>query len=291
MSLKGIIAVLVGAALFSAKGPLVKMSYAQGADAMDMLGLRMLISMFICLPLVWIAVRNSQQRIGRKDIAALVGLSFLGFYLSSTLNFIGLQWVSAGMERMILFLYPSFVLALKSYSERKLPSFSMIAATVASYVGLGFFYLGEGNITLQNHWKIGVALVLASAITYAIYMHLSEPLVKRFGASLSTSAATLVAGSMVVGHYCAQSPHPFVGLNPQVYAYGAVLAIFGTVIPGLLVSYGVQIIGSAKTSLYSTIGPVATLAMGVAFLGESVTTPKIIGAAMVIGGSLMLGRK
>lgn len=278
---------------FSGKAILVKLAYAYPVDAVTLLALRMLFSTpFFIL----IAVRHAAQKqaipLQPRDYLALLLLGLSGYYLSSLFDFIGLQTISAGLERLILFLYPTLVVILSALLLGKAFGKKEIIALLLSYTGIAVVFQSEVHLQ-SEHLLMGAAFVFASTWSYAIYLIGAGELIGKIGASRFTAYAMLVACAATLLQFAATHPLQDLVLPIQVYQYSLVMAIFSTVLPVFMLSAAIRLIGSGHTSLIGSIGPVATLFMANVFLGEKLTTMQIGGAALVMAGvlSLTLGRK
>jgi drug/metabolite transporter (DMT)-like permease len=273
---------------FSAKAILVKLAYAYPVDAISLLALRMLFSAPIFL---LVAVRHlfkhNQPRLTAKDYLALLFLGISGYYLSSLFDFIGLQNISASLERLILFLYPTFVVVLSALFLHKPFGRKEILALLISYAGITVVFFEQLNIHVE-HLYLGAGFVFASTLTYAFYLIGTGEFVAKIGASRFTAYAMLIASSATLAQFFYQHPVQNLYLPCKVYEYAFYMAVFSTVLPVFMLSAAIRLIGSSHTSLIGSIGPVATLGMASLFLGEQLTTLQIIGAGLVILGVFSL---
>jgi drug/metabolite transporter (DMT)-like permease len=273
---------------FSAKAILVKLAYAYPVDAISLLALRMLFSAPIFL---LVAVRHlfkhNQPRLTAKDYLALLFLGISGYYLSSLFDFIGLQNISASLERLILFLYPTFVVVLSALFLHKPFGRKEILALLISYAGITVVFFEQLNIHVE-HLYLGAGFVFASTLTYAFYLIGTGEFVAKIGASRFTAYAMLIASSATLAQFFYQHSVQNLYLPCKVYEYAFYMAVFSTVLPVFMLSAAIRLIGSSHTSLIGSIGPVATLGMASLFLGEQLTTLQIIGAGLVILGVFSL---
>ncbi|AMK75132.1 MULTISPECIES: DMT family transporter [Methylomonas] len=276
---------------FSGKAILVKLAYYQPIDAVTLLALRMLFSAPFFLIVAW-------RHVGRKDLTPLTGrdylalliLGLLGYYLSSLFDFIGLQYISAGLERLILFLYPTMVVVLSAVVLGKPFGRKEIVALLLSYAGIGVVFFDE--ITIQSaHLLLGAGFVFASTLTYAAYLIGTGETVVRIGASRFTAYAMLVACLATVLQFLFTHPPQALLLPMRVYQLSLLMAIFSTVLPVFMLSAAIKMIGSSHTSLIGSLGPVATLFMASYFLGEELSLAQIGGATLVMVGVLSLSLK
>ncbi|QPK63321.1 DMT family transporter [Methylomonas sp. LL1] len=276
---------------FSTKAILVKLAYYDPVDALSLLALRMLFSapFFLIVALTHVG-RNNATRLHGKDYLAVLVLGLLGYYLSSLFDFIGLQYISAGMERLILFLYPTFVVLISALFLGKAFGRKEIIAMLLSYAGIGVVFLDELNVQ-SEHLLMGAGFVFASTLTYAAYLIGAGETIARIGASRFTAYAMLVACVATVLQFLLTHPPQALLLPIRVYRLSLVMAVLSTVLPVFMLSAAIRLIGSSRTSLIGMIGPVSTLFMAGYFLGEQLTVRQIVGAALVMAGVLSLTLK
>jgi drug/metabolite transporter (DMT)-like permease len=292
----GLLFTLLGAFLFSSKGVLAKWMMPLGADPLDILGLRMAFAVPIYIGLVvFQAKRNQKQELSKRKkpltmrqwIKVLL-LGFIGYYLSSMLDFHGLRYVSAGLERMIIFLYPSFVLVLSVLIGKEHFSRRNFLALCCSYVGIALVYMGDTDLDPERG-LYGSLLILTAAFIFAIFLIIGEGLIKEIGPARFTNYGMIVAGFLVLVHFYVMG-HQF-DFVFKVYLAGFVLGVFGTVIPSYCMNQGISILGSSRASILSTFGPISTLVLGVLVLKESFGTLEIVGITFVISAGFFVKRK
>jgi drug/metabolite transporter (DMT)-like permease len=290
----GIVIALLGAVCFSTKAVFVKLAYRDTAvDAITLLALRMVFS----LPFFLVsAVVSSQKTNNIKFTAsqwfgvAIVGC--LGYYVSSYLDFLGLQYISAGIERLVLFIYPTLVLLISAIVfKNKISKIQWIAVSV-SYAGLLLAFLSEVRLNQQdgNNFFLGSALIFACAITYAMYIVGSGRLIPMVGAAKFNSYAMTFACIAVLTHFYVISSASLITLDIQVYVYSALMAIIGTVIPSYLVTEGIKRIGSDNAAIVGSIGPVSTIVQAYFFLNEPFSLIQMIGTVFVLVGVFLIGK-
>lgn len=282
----GVVFVLLGAIGFSAKPTLVKLGYQYGVDAMTLLALRMLFSLpiFIVMAL-WSRGGGAATRLTRNDWLAVLGLGFIGYYLSSLLDFTGLQYISAGLGRLVLFLYPTLVVLLSALVLKK-PIRTRHAVSLAiSYGGIALVFLDYVSLG-ENLGSImlGTALVFGSAFTYAVYLVAGSRVVLRIGSMRFTAFASIVASFFVLLHFSLTHDLAVLRVAHEVYWVSLVMAVFATVLPMWLVAEGLKRIGASQAALIACIGPVSTMVMSYFMLAEPVTAVQIAGAALVLTG-------
>jgi drug/metabolite transporter (DMT)-like permease len=290
----GFLVAFTGAILFSTKAVIVKKAFADvHADALTLLALRMIFSLpFYLITAFIITSGKSNKRITAKEWLAIIMLGISGYYLSSLLDFIGLQYISAGLERLILFLYPSFVVLLNAIFLKEKVRKIQVWAIVISYVGMVIAYIGELQIDTGNAgFYRGTVLIFLCAITYAIYIAGSGHIIPKVGASKFTSYALLCSTAGVFLHYILRGNYEPLQNSMHLWWYGILLAVVATVIPTFLLSLALKKIGANNVAIISSIGPVSTILQAHIFLGEPIFTGQIVGTVLIIIGVLLLSIK
>lgn len=272
---------------FSTKAILVKLAYRDGVDAVTLLTLRMLFSAPFFLLIAMLHIGRNPIRLSGRDCWAVLILGLLGYYLSSLFDFIGLQYISAGLERLIIFLYPTFVVLLSAAFLGKAFGRKEIVALALSYAGIAVVFKDEMHIE-SEHLLLGAGFVLASTLTYALYLIGTGETVLRIGASRFTAYAMLVACAAIVLQFGFTHSLQALQLPVRVYQLSLVMALVSTVLPVFMLSAGIRLIGSSHVSLVGMIGPVSTLFMAAYFLGEELSVSQMVGAALVMAGVLSL---
>lgn len=283
----------LGAVLFSGKAIVVKLSYAYPVDAVTLLALRMLLSLpiFVAI-LVWQQLANKGQlALTKEDIGLIIVAGLLGYYLASLLDFMGLQYITAALERLILFTYPSMVLLLHYLINRTAPKLWQLACMVISYAGLAVVYGHEVVLTDENT-ALGALLVVLSALSYSCYLLLGERLLKKLGTIRVTAMATIVSAVAVFTHILSTQPLDVVWQQPMpVWWLSFINATLCTVVPVFSIMTAIGLIGAPRVAQIGMIGPVATLIMGYIILNEPFTQWHAWGTALVIIGVALLNIK
>jgi drug/metabolite transporter (DMT)-like permease len=280
---------IAGAILFSAKAIVAKLIYRYHVDAVTLLAFRMLFSLpFFAGVAIWQSATSAPLS-GRERVYITV-LGLIGYYLSSFLDFLGLQYISAGLERLILFLTPSFVLLISVLFLKKTISRLEWMALCTAYSGTVLVFLhdvrlGGSNVTL------GSAFVLASALCYAGYLLLSGELVRRVGALRLVAYAMCVSTVACVGQFLLLRPVHMLVQPTEIYGLSLINAVFCTVMPVFLTMIAVSRVGASVTSQAGMIGPVSTLFLGALILGEPITVIQLAGTGLVLTGVYLLSRK
>lgn len=289
----GIWLAFIASAAFSMKAIFVKLAYQYGVDAVLLLALRMTFSLPVLLAAAWWTARDATIQLTPRDWRAIVLLGFFGYYLSSLLDFLGLQYISAGLERLILFLYPTVVVLISVYLLKKPITWRAIGAMSLSYIGIAIAFVHDVRITGdQAATLIGGGLVFLCMITYAIYLVGSGQMMARVGSTRFAALATTVAAFACIIHFAIQNPWQSAVSQPwQVYAYAFAMAILSTLLPIFLTARAIQLIGAAKVSIIGSIGPVATIFFAWLMLGEGVSLEQILGGVFVLAGVMLVSSK
>jgi drug/metabolite transporter (DMT)-like permease len=288
----GIFVTLAGAILFSTKAVIVKKAFQDiHIDALTLLMLRMLFALpFYVAVLLWTKDEKQVSLTGQQWIQ-LIGLGLMGYYLSSYLDFAGLQYISAGLERLILYLYPTFVVLINFFVFKQSLTRIQKFAVALTYAGILLAYVGEfdwNNVQPGHVW--GAFLVFLCSITFAVYIVGSGKLIPAVGATRFTVYAMLAAIAGILLHYLIQNQFHFsVAAVTSYWQYGLLLAVVATVLPTFLTSAGVKQIGSSNVAIISSIGPVSTIIQAHFILGEQITALQIAGTLLVIAGILLIG--
>jgi drug/metabolite transporter (DMT)-like permease len=287
--LGGLAIAIAGAILFSTKAIVAKLIYRYQVDAVTLITFRMAFSLPIFAAIAVWQMRNSSP-LSVSDRWRLVGLGLIGYYLSSFLDFLGLQYITAGLERLILFLTPSFVLLMSAVWYRRKVSMLEWAALVVSYFGIVLVFLHDLEFGGKDV-LLGSAMVLGAAVSYAVYLIQSGQMVRQLGSLRLVSYAMCVSSVACIGQFFALRPASMLLQPAPVYFLSVINAIFCTVLPVFMTMIAVQRIGAATASQAGMIGPVSTLFLGAFFLAEPITGWQIAGTVLVMGGMYLLTRK
>ena len=282
---RAIIFIMIGTCCFAAKGILIKLAYRYGVSASPLLMLRMLFALpFYIAVALWIQTQKP-SRLTEKEIWQIIGLGLLSYYISSLFDFMGLQYISAGLERLILYVYPTLVLLILAFVKHKKIQVQEKVALIIAYAGMILVFVHD--IKLNNSLQLtvlGSSLVLVSTITFAIFIVVAGDMIPRIG-SLRFTAYGMIAAcvGVIIHNLVTENIQGFQQATP-VYGLAFLLAVFCTVIPSFLMNEGIRILGSGKAATLGIIGPVITLFLGALILDETIGLVQIIGAALVIGG-------
>ena len=284
----GIALAALGAMLFSAKAIIVKLAYRHGVDAVTLIMYRMLFALPFFAALAWWAGRGKAP-MGARDLGVVAGLGFIGYYLSSFLDFLGLQYITASLERLILYLNPTLVLLLSVLFLGKRVKARQLLAMGVSYAGVLVVFGHE--VTLQGaDVVLGAALVLASAATYAVYLSVSGQHVQRIGAMRLTGWAGTVASLCCLLQFLLLRPLSAAAVPEPVLWLSLLNGTACTVAPVLMVMMAIERIGATLSAQTGMIGPMTTVALGVWILGEPLNPMIVAGTLLVLAGVWMLAR-
>jgi drug/metabolite transporter (DMT)-like permease len=278
----GLLLAAAGSIAFSGKAIIVKLAYLHGVDAITLVMLRMLFALPFFIAMAWWAGRH-QAPLTRNDWLGVLGLGFLGYYLSSYLDFLGLQFISASFERLILYLNPTLVLVLGWVLYKRKITYRQGMAMALSYSGVLLVFGHEVSLVGDNI-ALGAILVFGSAITYAIYLTYSGELVQRLGSLRLAGLATTVACFFCILQFVLLKPVAALNVAPEVIWLSMLNATVCTVLPVLLIMMAIERIGPGLTSQIGMIGPLSTLTMGAFFLNETFNLWILMGTVLVLGG-------
>lgn len=289
---KGIIFVAIGAVCFSAKAVFIKLCYKNyDVDDITLLALRFGLALPFFIGVAFYRYRKGNfKEIEKTDWLRIAIVSMLGYYIASWLDFKGLQYISASLERIILFVYPTLVVIFSRIIFKKKITNTGLWALGICYLGLVFIAF-DPHIFDAKDFKFGALCILISAITYALYLVFGSELINKYG-SINFNAISLVfASAFVLTHFKLSSSVNLFQLPAGIYAYGLALAIISTVIPTFLVMEGIKLLGANLGSIVGSIGPASTIVMGYFFLGEVLSIQELFGSVLVLAGVLLISVK
>ncbi len=294
MKLAGFGIALLGAILFSTKAIFVKLAFhATHTDAITLLSLRMLFSLPFYLIIAFVSSRKEGSvNITPKQWFYIGLLGLFGYYISSLFDFIGLQYITAGLERLILFLYPTFSVLLNNIIFKIKLNRTQIIALLLTYIGIGLAYFGEFKLDTNNpNFFFGSLMIFLCSITYSFYLVGTGRLVNKVGSARYTTYAMLFATLGIFTHFAITKPLTNFVFTPMLIGYGSALAIIATVIPSFMISYAMKKVGSNNVSIITSIGPVSTIIQAHFILGEKIFLEQILGTILVVIGVLLIGWK
>lgn len=289
----GLLFAVLGAVGFSFKAILIKLAYPYGVDAVTLLALRMGFSLPFFLALGWHDQRARRpEALTRRDVLLLLGLGMTGYYLASYLDFLGLQYISAALERLILFAYPTLVVVLSALFLAKPVSRRAMGSIALCYAGIALAVAHDLNVTGEMHEVlIGGGLVFASAVSYAFYLMGNGQAVGRLGAARVTAWASTAACLLCLAHFALTRPLGLLVQPAPVLLLAGAMALFCTVLPVWMVSEAIRCLGAGPVSLIGTLGPVVTLFLGWLILDERIGLFQILGGGLVVAGVMLVGKR
>lgn len=297
VTLGGVLLAAVAAILFSSKSIFVKLAYAvpgldgtAPVDAVTLLTLRMLFSMpFFVIIGIWAGRRAGIRPLERRDHAALIGLGLLGYYFSSYVDFIGLQYISASLERLILYLYPTFTILLSAWLYKRRVTARTLLALAVCYCGVALVFGHDlaASTASRSVW-IGSGFVAVSAFSYALYLVIGTEVITRVGATRFTAYAMTVSSIACIAQFLVLHPLERLRLPAVVYGYGILLGLLTTVLPTFIMAAVLKRMGANNVALIGAVGPISTIALGALVLDEQVNAWQVAGAALVISGVLLI---
>jgi len=285
----GLLLSMAGSIAFSGKAIIVKLAYRHGVDAVTLIMYRMLFALPLFLVMAWWASRG-KPALTRRDWLGILGLGFTGYYMASFLDFWGLQYISASLERLILYLNPTLVLVLGWVIFKRRIGHLQAVAMAVSYGGVllvfGHEVSFDGTQTL-----VGSGLVFASAVSYAIYLVYSGEMVQRLGSLRLVGLASTVACVLCIAQFGLLRPLEAALVAPEVIGLSVINALACTVAPVLMVMMAIERIGSGLAAQIGMVGPMSTIAMGVWILGEPFNSWILAGTVLVVAGVLVVSRQ
>jgi drug/metabolite transporter (DMT)-like permease len=288
----GFLAVAFSSLLFSTKGVLIKMSFACGVEPVVMMALRMLFALPFFLGLAVFEILQVKKRHGRaltvRDWLILSALGLLGYYLAALFDMIGLQYVSAGMERIILYINPTFVVLISVLIFRQKLDRKILLPFFMCYGGVALACYGDLSMNRENG-MFGVFMIIMCALFFAFFLIGYGKLVHRIGPNRLTAYGMLVSSAVVLAHFSIEHPVSSLQVPGKVYIITGIMAVFATFMPMYLMSYGLKLISPSRVSVVFGIGTVSTLFLGWVLLNETLTPVQVCGMAVVLFGGLWMG--
>ena len=296
-TLSGIFFALSGTALFSLKPIVIKLAYQSSPEALDaitLLTLRMLFTLPFYFFIGWIVYRGSSDKIKKRlNLNMLLGIAatgFCGYYLAAYFDMWGLQYISAQLERMTLFVYPTIVAILGFILFRYPITLNMLLATLLTYAGIAVMYYQESLLAGEDTAK-GMILIALAAFSFAFYMVFSKGYIQKIGSRLFTSLAMLSSAVFIFIHFTINQPFERLIVSGELYFFIAIIAIPCTVVPSFLITEAIARIGPAKTSIANGSGPMITLIAAISILGEPFSMIYLLGMGLIIYGVYLLARQ
>ena len=285
----GIALAVAGVIAFSFRPIFIKLAYAYVRDPVTLIALRMVFALpFFLVAALW--QRGNRTPISKRDWWGILLLGFLGYYFASFVDFLGLQYISAGLGRLLLFLYPTIVVVLSWIFLRKHAGTRELIALAVTYAGTGLV-LSQATAGQHENLPLGASLVFASAVAYAIYLVLGSQIIQRVGSMRFTAYALLIASVLCIAQFLALRPVTALALPWPVYGYAIAMAIFSTVLPTFMTAEALKRVGANQVAILGALGPVSTIFFGFLGLDEQMTWPQLAGTLLVLGGVVLVSLK
>jgi drug/metabolite transporter (DMT)-like permease len=290
--LVGILMLIIANMCFSTKAVIIKLMYQYHVDTFAVIALRMLFSLPIYIAVaVALANRKDNVPLSRKELLSVGALGILSYYISSMLDFLGLQYISAGVERLILFTYPTIVLVIAAVLFKKKITTPQYIAMVLTYIGVAVAFVAEKGLGDQKNLILGVALVFTCAVTYAFFVVGTGELAQRFGSIKFTCYAVLAATvPALIQSYLHDRMNIF-GFPSEIYVLSIWLSIIATVIPTFMIVEGIRLVGAGNSGIIGFVGPVWTIFLANWLLNEPITALQLSGTAIVLAGVFLISWK
>lgn len=290
LSSQGIILAIIGVVLFSAKAVLVKLAYKYDISSEHLLLFRMLFSLPIYLVFAVYKKPLQAQKNKNSDYLWILFFGFAGYYLASYFDFLGLQYIKAGLERIILFTYPTLVIIISWIFLKKRITNKQLYAIIIAYIGVVITFWGELQID-NTHTILGISFIFLSAFMYAAYLVGSGWLIPKFGVITFTSYAMIVSCLCIIVQYMVFDRQDLTNYPLELYIICIIIAVFSTIIPSYLVSAAIAKLGASDFSIIASLGPVSTIVLAYFFLGENLSHIQVFGAVVVILGIYVITKK
>jgi len=294
----GIFLALLGAALFATKGIIIKLALADGIDTLTTLAWRQVVAVPVFVTVGVLGYRRRLREapsgaapvLDTKTLFQALGVGILGYYVASLLDFSGLTYITAQLDRLILLTYPFFVVAfgVLLFGRRITPL--MLASLLVSYAGIVIIFARDFSVEGDNV-VLGSLLVFGSALAYAGYQVLAKPLIDKLGAQLFTSIAMSGAGPAVIAHFLFTHPVSDLAVSGNGFLLMLAIGTISTVLPAYCISGAIALIGPERTAIIGNVSPVVTVGLAISILGEAFTPYHAIGTALVLGGVFLFTRK
>ncbi|MBN1119277.1 MAG: EamA family transporter [Bacteroidales bacterium] len=279
---------LAGVIFFSSKAVFVKMAYKYEVDALSLLTLRLLFAFPVYLGVfIGASTKGKLSEFKGREYLKLILLGIVGYYLASLFDFSGLKYITASLERLILFIYPTMVLAISALVLKQKISTEQKIAVVITYLGVMLAFYQNSYSGGSNFW-LGALLIFSSALMYAIYLVGTGNIISRFGTKLFTSFVMIVSSLACFLHFIISAKLGLFNFQIEVYLLAFAMSILCTVIPSFLISEAIRRIGAPNVAIIGSVGPISTIILATLFLGERISVFQLLGTIVVISGVLML---
>jgi drug/metabolite transporter (DMT)-like permease len=286
--LAGLLLAVGGVVFFSLRPIFIKLAYAWVTDPVTLLALRMVFSVpFFIAAAVWVRSATEHRPLAAHELAAVAALGILSYYGASFLDFLALQYIPAGLGRLLLFTYPTIVVILSALLLRKRVTAREIAALVLTYAGLALVFAHSLEGEQKDFW-LGATLAFASSICYAVYLVAGAEVIARVGSVRFTAYAMSAASAACILQFLLLRPLSALDLPAPVYGYAVAMAVVSTAVPVFMTSEALRRVGANTVAIIGALGPVTTIALGWLGLEEVMTPLQLAGAALVLVGVVVI---
>ena len=288
----GIFILIIANVCFSSKAVIIKLMYREGVDTMSVIALRMLLSVpFYIIIAVLLSRRADNVRLTWRQWLAVSGLGILSYYVSSMLDFSGLQYVSAGVERLTLYTYPTMVLVLSAVFFKKKIKTPQYIALVLTYAGVALAFVAERGLGEQRDIWLGGGLVATAAFTYSFFVTFTGEYVHRIGSVKFTCYAIIAATVPALIQSWLHNRLDIFHYSDNVYSLAVWMSLVATVIPTFLIVEGIRLVGANNSWIIGAVGPISMLFLANIYLGERISAMQIVGTAIVLSGVFLISWK
>ena len=274
---------------FSSKAVIIKLMYRYDVDTYSVIALRMIFSLpFYIVIAWWLNRRETNVKLTLREWFAVSGLGVLSYYISSTLDFLGLQYITAGMERLTLYLYPTIVLILSAFFFKKKITTPQYIAILLTYLGIALAFVAEHGVGEQKNAWLGTALVFSAACTYSVYVVLTGEYVHKIGSAKFTCYAMIAATVPALIQSGLHNGIDIFHYPMPVYMLTAYMVLVATVLPTCMIVEGIRLVGANNSGIIGAVGPISMIGLASVFLGEQITVLQLVGTAIVLAGVLLI---
>lgn len=287
----GLLLAVGGVVCFSIRPIFIKLAYAYVVDPVTLIALRMIFSLpFFLIATVWVRSGAQHRPLAGRELAAVAGLGVLSYYGASFLDFLALQYISAGLGRLLLFIYPTIVVMLSALALGRRVTRWELLALVLTYGGLLLVFAHSLQGEQKEFW-LGASLAFASAVCYAVYLVAGSEVIARVGSVRFTAYAMSAASAACILQFFLLRPLAALDVPLPVYLYAIGMAVVSTVIPVFMTSEALRRVGANTVAIVGALGPVTTIGFGYLGLEEIMTPLQLAGAALVLVGVVVISLK
>ena len=284
----GLLLAVGGVVCFSLRPIFIKLAYAYVTDPVTLLALRMVFSVpFFIAAALWVRSGTEHRPLAGREFAAVVALGILSYYGASFLDFLALQYIPAGVGRLLLFTYPTIVVILSALLLKKRVAAREVAALVLTYAGLALVFANSLDGEQKNFW-LGAAFAFASSICYALYLVAGAEVITRVGSVRFTAYAMTTASIACIVQFLWLRPLSALDLPAPVYGYAIAMAVLSTAVPVFMTSEALRRVGANTVAIIGALGPVTTIVFGYIGLEEIMTPLQLAGSTLVLVGVVVI---